>query len=110
MSNDNSGALFKNKRRTQNNHPHMTGKCVIKGVEYWISAWSKPGKNGGDPWFSLAFTPTGNEVQTLDDDGLGDMLSSMAAEDVEKPAKSASIPASMVAPKSADFEDDIPFN
>lgn len=108
---NNSGALFKNTRRTQNNHPNMTGKCVIAGVEYWISAWTKPGKNGNDPWFSLAFKETGNVIAPVQDDGLGDMLADMAAEDVEKPTRpmprAAAIPSNK--PKDTDFEDDIPY-
>lgn len=50
---DFSGSLFKNDRREKETHPHATGTALIDGIEYWISAWHKEGKNG--KWLSLAF-------------------------------------------------------
>ena len=50
---DNSGSLFKNDRREKDSHPHATGSCIIDGVSFWISAWTKEGKNG--KFQSLAF-------------------------------------------------------
>jgi hypothetical protein len=50
---DNSGSLFKNDKREKDTHPHATGTAKIDGVEYWVSAWTKDGKNG--KWQSLAF-------------------------------------------------------
>lgn len=52
---DNSGSLFKNDRREKDSHPHATGTALIGGVEYWVSAWTKEGKNG--KFQSLAFRP-----------------------------------------------------
>ena len=52
---DNSGALGKNERKTQDNHPGYTGRCQIDGKPYWISGWVKDGRNG--KFFSLAFKP-----------------------------------------------------
>lgn len=52
---DNSGALFKNERKTKDTHPSHTGKVTIAGVEYWISAWVKEGSKGR--YFSLSFKP-----------------------------------------------------
>lgn len=52
---ENSGSLFKNEKREKDTHPHMTGSALIGGVEYWVSAWTKEGKNGR--WQSLAFKP-----------------------------------------------------
>lgn len=49
-----SGSLFKNQKREKDTHPNATGSCLIDGVEYWVSAWTKKDKNG-DPWQSLAF-------------------------------------------------------
>jgi hypothetical protein len=43
---DNSGSLFKNEKREKDTHPHATGSAMIDGVEYWVSAWTKEGKNG----------------------------------------------------------------
>jgi hypothetical protein len=52
---DNSGTLGKNERREKDTHPEYTGKCVIDGKEFWISAWVKQGPTG--KFFSLAFKP-----------------------------------------------------
>lgn len=49
-----SGSLFKNDKKTAENHPNATGSALIGGVEYWVSAWTKTDKNGGK-WQSLAF-------------------------------------------------------
>lgn len=54
---DNSGSLFKNDKRTTENHPHRKGRCMVGGVKYWVSAWSKPGSNGKQDYVSLSFTP-----------------------------------------------------
>lgn len=48
-----SGSLFKNDRREKDTHPQMQGTCLIDGVEYFISAWTKEGAKGR--WQSLAF-------------------------------------------------------
>lgn len=50
---DNSGSLFKNEKREKDTHPHATGTAMIDGVEYYVSAWTKEGKNGR--FQSLAF-------------------------------------------------------
>lgn len=55
MANDNSGAIFRNKRKEKDNHPDRTGQCVINGVEYWISGWMK--EKDGEPYMSIAFKP-----------------------------------------------------
>jgi hypothetical protein len=68
MSNDNqqktnSGAIFRNERKQQPNHPDYQGACEIgtPPVSYWISMWCKEAgpqsKNPGQRFFSLAFTP-----------------------------------------------------
>jgi len=48
-----SGSLFKNEKKTDEKHPQMQGSCLIEGVEYWVSAWTKEGTKGR--WQSLAF-------------------------------------------------------
>lgn len=60
---DNSGAIFINERKEQDNHPDRTGSCMIGGREYWISGWIK---QSGDkpPFLSLAFKP--KDVKPVD--------------------------------------------
>jgi hypothetical protein len=52
---DNSGALFRAKANENPNWPTHEGSAMVNGVEYWLSAWVKEGKNG--KFFSLAFKP-----------------------------------------------------
>jgi len=52
---DNSGALFKNDRKTTDNHPDYNGSALIGGVDMWISAWIK--KGNGKTYMSLSFKP-----------------------------------------------------
>lgn len=49
-----SGSLFKNDKKEKDSHPNAKGSCLIDGVEYWVSAWTKKDKNG-NPWQSLSF-------------------------------------------------------
>lgn len=51
--NTNSGALFKNTRRTNERQPEFTGKLNVKGEEFYVSGWKKT-RDGGDPFISLA--------------------------------------------------------
>jgi hypothetical protein len=51
-----SGSLFKNQKKEKDTHPNAQGSCLINGVEYWISSWTKEDKNG-NKWQSLAFKP-----------------------------------------------------
>lgn len=53
--NNMTGALFANKERKTDKHPHARGSCEIDGVEYWVSAWTKVSKKG-EKFQSLAFT------------------------------------------------------
>ena len=56
FDNTNSGALFKNKKRTNDKHPNMRGTVNADGVEYWVSAWTKESR-AGEKFVSLALTP-----------------------------------------------------
>jgi hypothetical protein len=51
------GVLFKNKEKDpQNpNWPDYKGNAEIAGVQYWVSAWIKTPKAGGDKFMSLSF-------------------------------------------------------
>ncbi len=53
---DNSGALFKNKYKRQENHPDYRGPCTVNGVEMEMSAWLRESKDGGK-YMSIAFQP-----------------------------------------------------
>ncbi len=82
---DNSGSLFKNQKKTTDNHPDRTGSALIDGVSYWVSGWVKQDKNG-NPWMSLAFKR--KEATAMQE---------------------AATPAPRVMPKRADMDDEIPF-
>lgn len=56
---DNSGALFRNERKEQENHPDHTGTCKIMGREFYLSAWVRE-SNNGKRFFSLSFKPKDN--------------------------------------------------
>jgi hypothetical protein len=70
-----SGSLFKNEKKTEEKHPQMQGSCLIEGIEYWVSAWTKEGAKGR--WQSLAFKrkdakpdtkPAPASIEQMDDD------------------------------------------
>jgi len=59
--NTNTGLLAKNDRKDTETHPDYTGSVNVGGVEYWLSAWIKTGKEGGklagQKYFSLSVKP-----------------------------------------------------
>ena len=52
---DNSGILFKNDRKQQDNHADYQGTCMIGGIEYYMNAWLKDGARG--KFMSFSFKP-----------------------------------------------------
>ena len=60
---DNSGSLFRNDKREKDSHPHATGTAIIDGVAYWVSAWTKEGKNG--KFQSLSFKRKEERAQEI---------------------------------------------
>lgn len=52
---DFTGTLFKNDRRDTDSHPNAKGKALIAGRWYWMSAWTKEPRGGGDKYQSLSF-------------------------------------------------------
>lgn len=69
---DMSGALFKNNRKEKDSHPDYTGKALIDGYEYQVSAWIKTSSKG-DKFMSMSYRPNKEEQNSppprdLDDD------------------------------------------
>ena len=52
---DNSGIISKNKYKTLEKHPEISGKALVNGVEYRVAGWEKTGSQG--KFYSLLFTP-----------------------------------------------------
>ena len=44
--NNNTGSIFKNKRKEKEKHPDRTGKIKVDGKEYWLSGWIKKKDDG----------------------------------------------------------------
>jgi hypothetical protein len=86
--NTNTGILARNERKEKDTHPDFSGTINVEGVEYWLSGWTKEGKEGskmqGKKFFSL----------------------SVRAKDEQRPAPK---PVASRVPGSDDESDDIPF-
>lgn len=81
---DMSGVLFRNDRKEKDSHPDYTGNARIDGVEYWLSAWIKDGRNG--KFMSLALKPKEERTKprpshTPNDGATGGARSSKAMDD-----------------------------
>jgi uncharacterized protein (DUF736 family) len=62
---DNSGVLYKNDRKEQDNHPDYRGAVTVGGKEFWLSAWIRTSKKDGKKFMSLALqgkTESGNRA------------------------------------------------
>lgn len=51
---ENSGALFKNKKKEKPNQPDYTGNCMVNGKLMQMAAWIKDGQKG--KFMSLSFS------------------------------------------------------
>jgi len=61
--NNNSGALFKNDKKTQEKHPDYRGEAEVDRKKYYISAWIKTAKSGAK-FMSLTYTPKDEAAQS----------------------------------------------
>ena len=59
--NSNTGVLFQNKKRKNEDHPHMRGSFTdSEGNEFWLSAWSKEHDKYGK-YLSIVASPKEDE-------------------------------------------------
>ncbi len=54
--NTNRGMLSKNKNKTADNHPDLSGSINVNGQEFWLSGWTKESK-AGNKFLSLSIKP-----------------------------------------------------
>ena len=59
--NTNTGILTRNDKQGNENRPDYRGSINVDGVEYWLSAWIKEGRDGtklaGQKYMSLSVQP-----------------------------------------------------
>ena len=65
-SNENSGALFKNDKKEQENHSDYNGTLNAGGTEYWINGWIKKSK-AGKSYMSLSVKQKNHPAAPVDD-------------------------------------------
>lgn len=60
-SNENSGLLARNDKQGNEARPDYKGSINVEGVDYWLSAWIKTGRDGtklaGQKYMSLSVQP-----------------------------------------------------
>jgi hypothetical protein len=61
-SNENKGIIGKNNRKTQDNHPDLSGSINVNGHDFWLSGWKKTGKDG-NTFYSLSVKPKDGKPQ-----------------------------------------------
>lgn len=69
---DNSGSLFKNEKKTQDNHPDYTGSAIIDGKPKRLAAWLKTGKTSGKKFLSISIKDDEERpkpINSAEDDG-----------------------------------------
>ena len=58
---DNSGALFKEQKKSEK-HPDYKGTCLVGGEVYYIASWINESQEG-KKYMSLSFTPKEEQVK-----------------------------------------------
>lgn len=48
------GTLWKNDRKENDRHPDYKGRAQIDGQTYWLAAWLRTPKRGGDKFLSIS--------------------------------------------------------
>lgn len=97
FDNTNRGSIWKNDKKTTDNHPDFTGSLNVGGVEYWVSAWKrKEGAAAKAPALSFSIKPKDEQPQQS--------ISQRAA-----PKGPARDPISSGHSVKQDMDDDIPF-
>jgi hypothetical protein len=89
------GSLFKNKRKTQEQHPDYEGQLNIDGKLYRLGAWLRDGKSGGK-WMSISAKPD-------------ERATAAPPTPAAAPARSAPPASSTPTAERYEFDDAIPF-
>lgn len=55
--NTNKGIISKNDRKTEENHPDISGSINVDGKEFWLSGWKKTRSSDGAPFYSMSVKP-----------------------------------------------------
>jgi len=76
---DNSGSLFPNDKKTQQNHPDWTGTVMVDGKTYWISGWTKNSQRGS--FYSLSFKAKEERVQQAKREAFNDVPTTQPGDD-----------------------------
>ena len=61
---NNTASMFTNDKKEKETHPDWNGTALIDGKEYYLSAWTKQGRNGD--FYSLSFKEKGAPKQSDD--------------------------------------------
>lgn len=70
--NTNRGILSKNENKSSEKHPDLSGSLNVNGVDYWLSGWTKVGKNG--KFLSLSVKPKDAQKPKKDEKFIDDNL------------------------------------
>jgi len=54
---ENSGSLFKNKRKEKDTHSDYTGEINVEGKLFWLNAWLNEAQSTGEKYLSIRLNP-----------------------------------------------------
>ena len=99
---DNKGAIWA-KERASDKHPHFTGRAMVDGTEYYVSAWKRdPDGNPKAPVVKFSFKKV-DDVRSQPQQTMQQPQQATAQQYAQATGKPAQ-PSSPI-----DFDDDIPF-